>query len=209
MKDLRQNYTLGSLEEASLPNEPFSLFEKWFDDALQHDGIIEPNAMVLSTVNKSGADSRIVLLKDLRDEEFVFFTNYQSNKGEQLAANPNCSLLFPWINLQRQIIIRGSVKKVSADESDEYFYSRPKSSQIGAWVSDQSSQIASRQELDEKLKSYTVRFEKEELTRPPHWGGYALLPSAIEFWQGRENRLHDRILFRNIADTWSVSRLQP
>jgi pyridoxamine 5'-phosphate oxidase len=209
VKHLRQNYTLGSLLEKDLPQEPFSLFEKWFEDAENESGILEPNAMVLSTVDNGIADSRIVLLKDLRDQEFVFYTNYTSKKGSQIAQNPNCSLLFPWINLQRQIIVRGTVKKVSETESDEYFFSRPKSSQVGAWVSDQSSQIESRAELDNKLALFSQRFEKEEIKRPIHWGGYAVEPIEIEFWQGRENRLHDRISFRKEGADWQINRLQP
>ncbi len=209
MKHLRQNYTLGSLLEKDLPQEPFSLFEKWFEDVENESGILEPNAMVLSTVDNGIADSRIVLLKDLRDQEFVFYTNYTSKKGSQIAQNPNCSLLFPWINLQRQIIVRGTVKKVSETESDEYFFSRPKSSQVGAWVSDQSSQIESRAELDNKLALFSQRFEKEEIKRPIHWGGYAVEPIEIEFWQGRENRLHDRISFRKEGADWQINRLQP
>ncbi len=209
MKDLRQNYTRGQLLEQDLPEEPFSLFENWFQNAMDASSIIEPNAMVLSTVVNSAPDSRIVLLKDLRDEEFVFYTNYHSHKGQQLAQIPHCNLLFPWIDMQRQVIVRGVVKKVSAEESDEYFFSRPLSSQIGALVSDQSSEVASRQELDEKLAELTELYKTKKMERPEHWGGYAIEPLQIEYWQGRENRLHDRILYKKEANIWSHQRLQP
>lgn len=209
MKDLRQDYTLGQLLESDLPDDPLALFQNWFQGAMNDTSIIEPNAMVLSTIIDAAPDSRIVLLKDLRDQEFVFYTNYNSHKGRQLEGNPNCTLLFPWIVMQRQVIVRGVAKKVSAEESDKYFFSRPLSSQIGAWVSDQSNPVASRVSLDDKLAELTEFYKSNDMVRPEHWGGYAIEPVQVEFWQGRENRVHDRILYKREANSWSYLRLQP
>jgi pyridoxamine 5'-phosphate oxidase len=164
---------------------------------------------VLSTVYDNSVDSRIVLLKDVRDSHFVFFTNYTSNKGNQLDKNVNCTILFPWIAQERQVIVRGAASKISEQESREYFNSRPKGSQIGAWVSDQSSEISSREDLDAKLDYYLKKFNNEVIPKPNHWGGYEIKPVEIEFWQGRENRLHDRILYYFENGRWSVKRLQP
>lgn len=209
MKDLRQNYTLSSLIEENVPSDPYSLFSKWFDEALESDKILEPNAMVMSTVKGDEVDSRILLLKDLRDEKFVFYTNYTSNKGKQLEENKSCVLVFPWIELQRQVIVRGKATKVSSKESDEYFLSRPESSQVGAWVSDQSTPIENRASLENKLLKLTEYFESNELKRPEHWGGYEISAFELEFWQGRENRLHDRLLYTYSNGSWNVKRLQP
>ncbi|MGB1037856.1 MAG: pyridoxamine 5'-phosphate oxidase [Bacteroidia bacterium] len=209
MKDLRQNYTLSSLIEENVPSDPYSLFSKWFDEALESDKILEPNAMVMSTVKGDEVDSRILLLKDLRDEKFVFYTNYTSNKGKQLEENKSCVLVFPWIELQRQVIVRGKATKVSSKESDEYFLSRPESSQVGAWVSDQSTPIENRASLENKLLKLTEYFESNELKRPEHWGGYEISAFELEFWQGRENRLHDRLLYTYSNGSWNIKRLQP
>ena len=208
MKDLRQNYTKGELVENQIAGDPFTQFDKWFTDALNAE-IIEPNAMILSSVDANKPDSRIVLLKDVRGEEFVFYTNYDSHKGQQLLNNPNCTLLFPWVNLERQVIIRGQATKIPIKESEEYFLSRPKSSQIGAWASNQSKQIDSRITLENQLKESLEKFNIQPLTKPPHWGGFAVIPQEIEFWQGRPNRLHDRILYTLQNDVWVISRLQP
>ncbi len=208
MKDLRQNYTKGELVENQIAGDPFTQFDKWFTDALNAE-IIEPNAMILSSVDANKPDSRIVLLKDIRGEEFVFYTNYDSHKGQQLLNNPNCTLLFPWVNLERQVIIRGQATKIPIKESEEYFLSRPKSSQIGAWASNQSKQIDSRITLENQLKESLEKFNIQPLTKPPHWGGFAVIPQEIEFWQGRPNRLHDRILYTLQNDVWVISRLQP
>jgi pyridoxamine 5'-phosphate oxidase len=148
-------------------------------------------------------------LKDLRKDEFVFFTNYNSHKGQQLKNNPNCSLLFPWVELERQVIIRGKATIISSEESENYFKSRPITSQIGAWASSQSRPIKSRLDLDNQLKEAEQNFKSNPLNRPPHWGGFAVAPYQIEFWQGRPNRLHDRILFTLENKSWAVSRLQP
>tara|TARA_B100001059_G_scaffold53467_1_gene47580 strand:+ start:4293 stop:4919 length:627 start_codon:yes stop_codon:yes gene_type:complete len=208
VKDLRQNYTKGELVENQIAGDPFTQFDKWFTDALNAE-IIEPNAMILSSVDANKPDSRIVLLKDIRGEEFVFYTNYDSHKGQQLLNNPNCTLLFPWVNLERQVIIRGQATKIPIKESEEYFLSRPKSSQIGAWASNQSKQIDSRITLENQLKESLEKFNIQPLTKPPHWGGFAVIPQEIEFWQGRPNRLHDRILYTLQNDVWVISRLQP
>lgn len=211
MKDLRINYTKGQLLEQEMPEDPFQLFDSWFKEAMDAKEIVEPNAMTLSTSKKDGSpDSRIVLLKDVRNDEFVFYTNYTSHKGSQLSANSACVLLFPWINLERQVIIRGVANKVPESESDEYFASRPKTSKIGAWVSDQSTPVPDREELENKLSSLQEKYKDSDPERPPHWGGFAITPLEIEFWQGRANRLHDRIVYTKIADyTWTKTRLQP
>ncbi|MFY9281203.1 MAG: pyridoxamine 5'-phosphate oxidase [Bacteroidia bacterium] len=209
MKDLRKNYTKDALLEANLPSQPFTLFEEWFAAAVAEPLIAEANAMVLSTVHNNAVDSRVVLLKDLRESHFVFFTNYSSHKGIQLEKNVNCTILFPWIAQERQVIVRGKASKISEQESSEYFDSRPKGSQIGAWVSEQSSEIASREDLDAKLDFYLQKFKNEVIPKPNHWGGYEIKPVEIEFWQGRENRLHDRILYCFENNSWSIKRLQP
>lgn len=210
MQDLRRNYENGELVEGNVPNNPFELFTQWFEEASDAVGILEPNAMTLSTVSSQGEpDSRIVLLKDLRDQEFVFYTNYQSHKGQQLASNNKCTLLFPWINLERQVIIRGQANKVSEEESTIYYNSRPKSSRIGAWASSQSNSIISREDLEQQLKSYESKFMDIDPPKPPHWGGFAVQPIEIEFWQGRPNRLHDRLVYRKEGGKWNLFRLQP
>lgn len=209
MKDLRQNYTKGQLLESEIPNSPYDLFRSWFQDALEADAIVEPNAMVLSTSLDDRPDSRIVLLKDVREEEFVFYTNYQSHKGKQLAQNSQCTLLFPWIVLERQVIVRGFAQKVSKSESEEYFFSRPEASQIGAWASSQSAKIESREDLENQLSQFEEKFKKDAMVKPPHWGGFAVVPREIEFWQGRPNRLHDRILYSQNLGKWTTDRLQP
>jgi pyridoxamine 5'-phosphate oxidase len=208
VKDLRQNYTQGELTENQISDDPLIQFHRWFTDALNSE-ILEPNAMVLSSVDNDKPDSRIVLLKDVIDNEFVFYTNYESHKGQQLQNNPHCSLLFPWVNLERQVIVRGQVSKISHEESEEYFLSRPRSSQIGAWASNQSKPIDSRKDLENQLSEIEKKFESEPLTKPPYWGGFAVNPREIEFWQGRPNRLHDRIRYTLGGDAWIISRLQP
>lgn len=208
MKDLRVNYTRGELEEDQAPKDPLTLFEQWFEEALNSE-VAEPNAMVLSTVDRQSVDSRTVLLKGLRDQQFVFFTNYTSNKAKQLLENPDCTLLFVWLPLERQIKIRGKAAKVSEEESQQYFQSRPRESQIGAWVSDQSSSIASREELEKKKVDYTCEFEGKPIIKPDFWGGFEVTPYEIEFWQGRPSRLHDRLLYKQTNKGWEINRLQP
>jgi pyridoxamine 5'-phosphate oxidase len=209
VQDLRRNYTKGALLEGEISDNPFELFSDWFSNALTTKGIIEANAMVLSTVSKMGVDSRIVLLKGVRSEQFVFYTNYDSHKGLQLLNNPNCTLVFPWIAMERQVIVRGIATKVSDQESATYFNSRPKSSQIGAWASAQSKPIDSRESLDHHLKEVELKFQNQPIIKPPHWGGFAVYALEIEFWQGRENRMHDRLCYTLDNKKWSVGRLQP
>jgi pyridoxamine 5'-phosphate oxidase len=209
MKDLRQNYTKSQLMEENALSSPFEMFTRWFEEA-QNGNVIEPNAMTLSTASRANhVDSRTVLLKGVRDEEFVFFTNYYSNKGKHLKDNPNCSLLFLWLPMERQIVIRGKATKISAEESDEYYHSRPVESRIGAWASNQSEEIESRDALEDKLQEKMAFYNNKEVSRPGHWGGYAVAPFEIEFWQGRANRLHDRLLYRLEDKTWKLVRLQP
>ncbi len=207
---LREEYTKGALLESDVPPTPLPLFEKWFDDAVKAD-IIEPNTMVLTTATLQGIpSSRIVLLKEVRKEGFVFFTNYHSRKGRQIEQNPHVSVVFDWHEAQHQVRIEGVAKKISAQDSDIYFRSRPQSSQIGAWVSPQSQELTNRQEIDERLKENIKRFEGKEIPRPPHWGGYLIHPTYIEFWQGRANRLHDRVVYTlESPDNWKISRLAP
>ncbi|MBR9859675.1 pyridoxamine 5'-phosphate oxidase [bacterium] len=209
MEDLREHYSKETLNEKDLSSSPFTQFEKWFQNALD-SRIKEPNAMILSTLGeKDIVDSRTVLLKGLEQEQFVFYTNYNSDKSKQLREHPNCSLLFLWLDLERQIRIQGKAEKLDASKSDEYFASRPRGSQLGAWVSDQSSRINSRDELEAKLKEVEQRFEGKEVSRPEHWGGFAVTPNHFEFWQGRPNRLHDRLVYEKEGSIWTIKRLQP
>ncbi len=207
---MRQEYLSDNLEESLTPLEPFSLFNQWFTQA-KHTHT-EPNAMTLATCNAQGQPSaRIVLLKAFDERGFVFFTNYTSHKGQQLEGQPKAALVFWWDQLERQLRIEGEVERVSAQESDTYFHSRPEGSRLGAWASPQSQVITGREVLENQVKAVTKRFEKEELTRPPHWGGYRIKPLMIEFWQGRSSRLHDRLRYQRdtLAATWTRSRLAP
>lgn len=187
---------------------PFSFFERWYKQAFSANEN-EPNAMVLSTVDENHKpDSRILYLKELENEKFVFFTNYQSKKGQDLDSNPHAGLLFFWPTLQRQIRIDGIVEKTSEAVSDAYFASRPRESQLGAWASHQSEMLSGREELENRLEKLHTRFPNE-VPRPPHWGGYALKPQRFEFWQGRPSRLHDRIAFERQDIHWQIFRLNP
>ncbi len=208
--DLRQNYTRSGLNKTNLDINPIKQFSLWFQQAIDAQ-LLEPNAMTLATVAGNGQPSaRIVLLKIFDERGFVFFTNYNSLKGKQLTANPQAALVFWWGELERQVRIEGTVEQISDLESDEYFHSRPQGSQIGAWVSAQSQVIASREVLDNKLGELEAQYQEQAITRPPHWGGFRVVPKVIEFWQGRPNRLHDRLCYRLTEEkTWAIERLAP
>jgi pyridoxamine 5'-phosphate oxidase len=208
--DLRRSYSLKQLSVEDVLPHPIDQFRIWFEEALQ-GRLLEANAMALATADASGKPSaRIVLLKGFDEGGFVFFTNYESAKGREIESNPRVSLLFFWVELERQVRIEGVAEKVSADYSREYFQSRPKDSQIGAWTSPQSRVIESREILEQKMRDLTEEFKHDEvLPLPDHWGGYLVRPHEMEFWQGRVSRLHDRIRYRHADGTWIIERLAP
>lgn len=208
--DIRTDYKQQSLNETDVALNPFAQFDKWWADAVNAE-LTEANAMSLATVGSNGCPSvRIVLLKSYDTNGFVFFTNYQSDKAQQIAQNPFAAVCFFWKELERQVRIEGSIEKTSATESDEYFYSRPLGSRIGAWASPQSRPIAGRTILEENVKALEAQYNEQEPARPPHWGGYIVKPQSIEFWQGRPSRLHDRIKYtRQPDDSWMIERLAP
>lgn len=208
---LRENYAMAGLSRADLKDDPFTQFELWMEQALESE-IIEPNAMTLSTINAEGhPSSRTVLLKGMNQEKFSFFTNYSSRKAQDLEANPHAALTFLWKGLERQVCIRGTVKRTSREVSKEYFHSRPYGSQIGAWVSEsQSGEVPDRATLEKREAELIKRFpESEEVPLPDFWGGYELAPQSIEFWQGRPGRIHDRLCYQREGDDWKVARLSP
>lgn len=205
---LRAEYELGGLDEAVLPSDALDLFRVWFADA-RSAGIGEPNAMVLATSARGVPSARTVLLKGVDGGEFVFFTNYRSRKGRELEENPACSLLFGWYGLQRQVRIEGTAARTSRAETEAYFATRPRDSQLGAWASPQSSAIGSRAELDALYTETETRFAGQDVAAPPHWGGFRVRPRTIEFWQGRRGRMHDRLLYRAGTDGWQIERLAP
>lgn len=207
--DIRKDYQLKSLTEDEVAKNPFTQFSTWWDEAVG-SAIDEVNAMALSTVSPEGRpSSRIVLLKGFDEQGFVFFTNYNSNKGKQIERQQFVSLLFFWKELERQVRIDGIASKVTADESDAYFHSRPVGSQLGAWASPQSQKITDRSVLEQALESVKTKYSENTIPRPAHWGGYRVKPSKIEFWQGRSSRLHDRILYEQVDENWQISRLAP
>lgn len=206
---LRQEYAATGLDEADADPDPIAQFRRWLDAALAA-GIPEPNAMVLSTATLDGApSSRTVLLKGLDTRGFSFFTNLSSRKGRELAANPHAALVFPWIALGRQVCVRGSVMALSDQAADAYFATRPRGSQLAAWASDQSSDLPDRATLEDRMAQARRRFGEDPVPRPPHWGGYQVIPTQIEFWQGRADRLHDRLLYTAGAGGWRRQRLFP
>ncbi len=208
--NLRREYTFQGLSETDVNPNPFEQFKLWFDQALAAR-LPEPNAMTIATASLDGKPSaRMVLLKDYDERGFVFYTNYDSQKGQHLRENPWGAIIFWWAELERQVRIEGRVEKVSEAESEAYFRSRPQGSQLGAWVSDQSQIIDSREVLEERLQQLKEKYENQEVPRPPHWGGFRVIPDKIEFWQGRPSRLHDRLLYqREENGTWTIQRLSP
>nr|WP_262387194.1 pyridoxamine 5'-phosphate oxidase [Streptomyces sp. TRM49041] len=208
---MREQYHTPQLSERDLAAEPMEQFARWFKDAAGSAEIHEPNAMVVSTATPDGRpSSRTVLLKHYDERGFVFYTNYDSRKGGELAANPYAALLFPWHPIARQVIVTGSVARVGRDETAAYFRTRPHGSQLSAWASEQSSVIASRAELLSRYEELAARHtDDEQVPVPPHWGGYLVTPEAVEFWQGHENRLHDRLRYVCEAGSWRVERLSP
>lgn len=207
--DIRTDYRMKQLLESDAAKDPFEQFGQWWLEAVDSK-IEEVNAMTLATANTEGFPSaRIVLLKGYDRNGFVFFTNYNSQKGQDIAANPKACLLFFWKELERQVRIDGSIEKISAKDSEEYFQSRPIGSRIGAWCSPQSSVIADRSILENNVEHYTNQFNSGEVPRPEHWGGYIVKPTTIEFWQGRSSRLHDRLRYTKIQDNWKIERLAP
>lgn len=211
IRAMRRSYSDAGLE--TLPDNPFEAFAVWLKQAHENSVIVEANAMVLSTVTADAQiNTRTVLLKDISDGGFTFFTNYQSRKAHGIELNPNVSLLFPWYAMERQVSISGIAEKVSAQESDDYFATRPWGSQIGAWASAQSSHLASRQELEQRFEGAALKWpEGTVVPRPPHWGGYRVTPLNIEFWQGRYSRLHDRLRYERTTTSgdWKLSRYYP
>lgn len=206
---LRRNYSLNELTEKIVDPNPITQFSYWFNELLKSE-VKEPNAMVLATASVKGIPSvRTVLLKKFNEEGFTFFTNYKSHKAKDLMKNPFAEILFLWLELERQVRIRGSVKKVSLKESEEYFHSRPIDSQIGAWASKQSSVIPDREFLEAKFEETAEKYKDGKIPLPPFWGGYILKPIEFEFWQGRESRLHDRISYRKKRNNWEIVRLSP
>ncbi len=207
--DLRQNYTRAGLTEAEAQDNPFEQFRVWFDQAVSAQ-LLEPNAMTLATATPEGKPSaRMVLLKGYDESGFIFYTNYHSQKGQELTANSWASLVFWWAELERQVRIFGRVEKLAESESDAYFYSRPDESQLGAWVSNQSQVIPHREALETRLGELEQQYKDKEIPRPPHWGGFRVVPTEIEFWQGRPNRLHDRLRYSQQEKNWLRERLSP
>jgi pyridoxamine 5'-phosphate oxidase len=207
---IRRDYQLRSLSENDVATHPLKQFSIWWDEAIASE-IDEVNAMTLSTARADGSPtSRIVLLKGYDESGFVFYTNYESNKGKQITHNPSVALLFFWKELERQVRIQGICQRVTAEESDAYFHSRPIGSQLGAWASPQSQRIDGREMLESRAAELKIQYQDVTIPRPPHWGGFRVVPTEVEFWQGRSNRLHDRILYSNEeADAWKIERLAP
>lgn len=206
---LRKEYTRAGLTEKDTDSDPIAQFRRWFGEVLAAD-LHEPNAMILATSTPEGRPSaRVVLLKGFDERGFVFYTNFEGRKGKQLEANPNCALVFYWAALERQVRVEGHARRVPGKEADEYFRSRPRGSQLGAWVSEQSRPVGGREALEEKLRWLEAEYEGREVPRPQFWGGYRVEPDSIEFWQGRENRLHDRLVYRLSGGEWGRERLQP
>lgn len=206
---MRQEYAAGSLNETDMPHHPMELFNVWLDFAIK-SVLSEPNAMMVATSTPDGKPSaRVVLLKEVNDNGFVFFTNYLSRKGRELFVNPEAAIVFDWHDIERQVRIEGRAEKLTAEESEAYFNERPEDAKIGAWASPQSKIIKDREELEKLEEEIVEQFEDMPVHRPSHWGGYLIRPSVIEFWQGRPNRMHDRIVYYKTEDGWTMHRLAP
>ena len=206
---LRKEYTRAGLDKADVDPDPIVQFHEWFETVIDAD-LHEPNAMILATASPDGKPSaRTVLLKGYDERGFVFYTNYVGRKANEIEANPMCALLFYWGELERQVRIEGHASCLSGEESDAYFAGRPRGSRLGAWASEQSRPVEDRSVLEERVRALEAEYEGREIPRPPFWGGYRVEPEEIEFWQGRENRLHDRLVYRREHGAWRIERLQP
>ena len=208
IQNLRVDYSGDVLDLKYFNKNPIKQFENWFEFAKTND-IIEPNAMILSTLSKNSINSRTVLLKDITDEGFVFFTNYTSVKGNDIRENDNVSSVFLWKKIEKQVIIKGSATKIKTEDSIKYFNSRPRKSKIAAWASLQSTKLNDSNDLAERFKYYENKFENKEIPYPEFWGGYIIKPLSVEFWQGRSSRMHDRILYKKESKNWSICKLYP
>lgn len=210
LQNLRQDYSAATLTEKEVKQDPIRQFEKWFDEAVAAN-IHEPNAMTLATATTGGHPSaRVVLLKGFNKDGFMFYTNYLSRKGKEMAKNPLVSVVFFWGELERQVRIEGTIEKLSREQSEEYFHSRPKASQLGALVSAQSQEIEGRKEMEAKMAELETVYADKDVPKPSYWGGYIIKPRLVEFWQGRRSRLHDRIVYKKIDNkTWKIVRLAP
>ena len=208
IQNLRVDYSGDVLDLKDFNKNPIKQFENWFEFAKTND-VIEPNAMILSTLSKNSINSRTVLLKDITDEGFVFFTNYTSVKGNDIRENHNVSSVFLWKKIEKQVIIKGSASKIKAEDSIKYFNSRPRKSKIAAWASLQSTKLNDSNDLAERFKYYENKFENKEIPYPEFWGGYIIKPLSVEFWQGRSSRMHDRILYKKESKNWSICKLYP
>lgn len=210
LHDYRQSYEKGSLTKASVDPNPFQQFRTWFYEVKEQGGLGEVNAMTLSTIGLDGfPKGRVVLLKKYDENGFYFYSNYNSEKGEAMKSNANVSVSFFWPNMERQVIVKGTITKTSKEDSDHYFSSRPKGSQLGALVSNQSSVVENRAFLEERLNELQEEYREKDVPRPEYWGGYLMQPVEIEFWQGRPNRLHDRIRYQRFGLDWKIERLAP
>ena len=210
IRDSRISYEKGELVESEVARDPLAQFAAWLDEALHADGIVEPNAVTVATVGEGARPSlRVVLLRGYDERGFVFFTNYESRKGRELAGHPDAAMLFYWAGLERQVRIEGSVARLDATESDAYFAKRPRGHRLSAWASPQSRSVTGRDVLEERMREADARFAGDDVPRPSYWGGYRLAPSYYEFWQGRRNRVHDRIAYERAGAQWNVVRLAP